>query len=189
MKKNVFNKKGFTLIELLVGLIVIGLIAGLLIGIFGSPVQMASIQKASTQIQDQLRSVQDGASYYTTQKTTEITVLNDLTDATKLNPTPLSIVPAAPAQAKDAAFVGTYAYTFVDADATYKIWGAAGTNDTVVTLPGITAEVCLRMDQDQGMLTSAQGVADIPAAVQSNYKIFCWNNAGTYTVVALLYPH
>ena len=195
------NNKGFTLIELLVGLIVVGLISSLLIGIFGSPVQNASVQKASIQIQDHMRSVQDAVMYYTAQRTTEITSLADLTDPTKLNPPPLSIVPKAPPSAEFIAFspfVGdvyafepepSYGYTFVDADPTYSAWKNAGVNDTVIALPGVTAAICLHINQGQGMLNSDSTVADIPAVIKLNYKIFCWNNAGTYTVVSLLYPH
>lgn len=187
LKTRKTNQKGFTLVELMVGLMVVGLIAALLVGIFGNPLKTASTSKAATQIEDQTRSVLDGANMFYTQKTQEIVSLNDLVDSTKMNPTALTAIPSPPIAASATGTALTY--TLDTANATYKGWGDPTKNDTVVHADGITADVCLKIDQDQGVLGPNNTTSDIPAALDTTKQILCWSNGGTYTVVGLVYSH
>ena len=181
------NQKGFTLVELMVGLMVVGLIASLLVGIFGNPLKTASTSKAATQIEDQTRSVLDGANMFYTQKTQEITSLNDLVDSSKMNPTALTAIPSPPIAASASGSALTY--SLETANATYKGWGDPSKEDTVIHADGITADVCLKIDQDQGILGPNNTTSDIPVALDTTKQIQCWSNGGTYTMSGLIYSH
>lgn len=175
-KKGILRKQdGFTLIELMLALIVMGLIIAGMYSYFSNPIKEASVGQAATKIADDMRSIDEAASMYLTDKATEISG----TDFTQLSSNGyLKITPVPPSQAKDSGFAGTYAYSYDTSS--YKPWGNAATNDKVAVLGGVNYEVCKKINQK---FAGAAEVDEPAAAITGTKDLQCFGSSAPYTVV------
>jgi len=176
MKKLGILKKqsGFTLIELMLALIVLGLIIAGLVNYFSNPIKDASVVQAATKIADDMRSIDEAASKYLTDKATEVSG----TDFSQLTSNGyLKMIPVPPSQAKNEGFGDTYAYAYDTT--TYTSWGGV-TPDKVAVLDGINVDVCKKINEK----FAGAGESDAPPASAVGTKdIQCFGTDAPYTVI------
>lgn len=158
--------------ELLIVIMVLALVAALLFGYLGNPLQKTSVQAATTQIVDNLRVLDEAWNQYYATNTAEPSNIDALVNAgvIKSKPEP-------PSAAKKTGYSGTFAYSPNTAD--YDIGGSTA-KDTVIILAGVTDDVCKRVNY---AYAGAAENDDIPTSLQTGKSIQCFKNGNDNIVV------
>lgn len=162
------NQKGFTLVEMLIVLVLIGLAVSLMVGIFGNPFATASIDSTATRVIDDLRSIEGAAQSYKAKEAATPADLNALVTKGYLK-----LVPTAPAPIPDS---NKYAW----ATTGYTAFGTPTAADTVVTLGGITDDICKAINK---AAYGAAADAAIPTAVDGAKNIQCFTSGSSNTAL------
>lgn len=163
---------GFTVVELLIVIAILLLMAGMLFSVFGNPLSNATRDSATAKIVDDTRAVGDAINLYSATNNADPATLAALVTGGQLK-----ALPAAPDNAKDSAFAGTYAYSL---ETGINIGGSA-TNDVSVKLQGITDTVCAQINVKYNDIGST-----VPTAVTAGKLVQCYKPAAGDTTVLLL---
>lgn len=155
---------GFTIVELLITISVLLLMAGLMFSVFGNPLTKASTDTSIGKITNDLRVLDDGINKYINDKTAEPSSLAALVSEGQLK-----ALPIAPSNAKDSAYVGTYAYSIETAT---NITGSA-TNDIAIKLTGVTTAVCQGINEKYSDIGST-----VPTTVTAGKAVQCYQPSG-----------
>lgn len=173
--------KGFTLIEMVISIALLAIVIGVSISYYSATFGSSSAESAAVNIIDQMRILSDNIFEKSRESTGEVGKLSELTSGDKPIITSL---PNPPKRAKDKDFnLEDYKYSLASDDySNYSIW-ASSLPDTVIVLPGVTENVCKRINE------SLFNIETINTTVDGKRDFFCWNNSNTYIVVKLVYPH
>lgn len=136
MKIKGMMKKGFTLIEVMVVLSVLAIIAILAYNFFGGTMKEATVTQAAAKIADDMRVLDDGWNKYYIDNSAEPANIAALVTAGTLK-----AVPSPPSNG-----VAEAATVYVAADAVHTMSGTTS-NDTLIYLDGVTADVCTEVNE------------------------------------------
>lgn len=185
-RKNLSNQKGFTLIEVIIVIVLIGGLAAFFVPKLVSTGAENSAKSGANIVIEDMRAISEAGVAYATKTTQE--VANTTNIETKLVAgNYLASSPVPKADLKDSAYTGT-GYSYAINNSTYTTEFGTASADTVVTISGVTQQVCQKIDENFGVIAAW---ATPPAAVTAGKDPQCFGSGGAtgYTVIKLLYSH
>ncbi|MCL5237740.1 MAG: type II secretion system GspH family protein [Nitrospirae bacterium] len=177
------EQKGFTLVEIVVIIALLAIVALIVFQIFGNPFKQSSTDGNTTQIFEQFRAVEQGASQYYALNMKETPDIATLTTAGILK-----TLPAPTTSAREPTNTYTSGYTIVlsnqyPSGTTITGFGGPAT-DTVAYLEGVTQDICSQVNY-----RFARGVqgATPPAAIDYTKSLQCYGTAPNFVVLMPVY--